>query len=394
MPSIQLPPAEMNVLRDALLNAFPREEDLQELLRFKLGLYLNHIVASSTYAHKVYELIDWLNSRGRIHELITYAYEANLGNPQLARFHEKVLPRLNDGLKATVPVVLTDEDIAPLLAGVTETDLEVLIFGRQGDTRLPYTFVEQALVTARSIARLLVPRIFNGKMSKGGAYGTGWLIGQGVVITNRHVIEARDPRKEKRASTEDFEEQARNVTVRFDYWDETAGSFLECSKATLLASNEELDYALLKIVETDKVADRRPLTITTSETPLYRGTRLNIVQHPEGGPLKYAMRNNFYVSEGRTPSVIRYQTDTEPGASGSPVCTDAWEVVALHRASTKVTDIQPPQEVITGDPVTVTVLNEAVKIHAILDNIPAEVRESIELEHSREEEQVERLGDQ
>jgi V8-like Glu-specific endopeptidase len=30
---------------------------------------------------------------------------------------------------------------------------------------------------------------------------------------------------------------------------------------------------------------------------------------------------------------LRYFTDTEPGSSGSPVCNDNWQVIALHRAT-------------------------------------------------------------
>src|SRR5262249_4051871 len=33
-----------------------------------------------------------------------------------------------------------------------------------------------------------------------------------------------------------------------------------------------------------------------------------------------------------------YETDTEPGSSGSPVLSDAWDVVALHHSSVPRTD--------------------------------------------------------
>ena len=58
---------------------------------------------------------------------------------------------------------------------------------------------------------------------------------------------------------------------------------------------------------------------------------------------------NFFVRTVNT-HFIRYQTDTEEGASGSPVCNDHWEVVALHHAHGPTLAEQVPQEVIAGNP--------------------------------------------
>ena len=80
---------------------------------------------------------------------------------------------------------------------------------------------------------------------------------------------------------------------------------------------------------------------------------------------------------GDAPQLIRYQTDTEPGASGSPVCNDTWQVVGLHHASTPVPKEQVPQEVIDGQPVTVTILNEAIAIHSVLNDLPGDVKQVI-----------------
>jgi V8-like Glu-specific endopeptidase len=58
---------------------------------------------------------------------------------------------------------------------------------------------------------------------------------------------------------------------------------------------------------------------------------LNVIQHPRGQPKRFAIRNNLAVDADAT--VIRYYTDTDHGSSGSPVCDDAWTVVALHRGA-------------------------------------------------------------
>jgi S1-C subfamily serine protease len=257
-------------------------------------------------------------------------------------------------------------------------DLEALVFGRQRDNRLAFSFAEGAVRTARSVTRLMVPRIFDGVQQAGVGYGTGWLIAPGVVITNHHVIDNRlIDDGEAHATPADFKAQAAAVEAWFDYYQEVGGAPTKCSGAQLLASNEPLDYAVIQLAEASKVADRAPLPIIAQPSQLVRGARMNLAQHSRGGALQFAIRNNFFVRPGDTPEFIRYQTDTEPGASGSPVCNDAWQVVGLHHASTPVPKEQVPQEVIDGQPVTVTVLNEAIEIHSVLNNLPAEIKQKI-----------------
>ena len=257
-------------------------------------------------------------------------------------------------------------------------DLEALVFGRSHDNRLAYAFVEGARRTARGVTRLAVPRVFEGVQQSGGMYGTGWLIAPGVVITNHHVIEARDAHcGEPPATAADLQAQAGGVEAWFDFYQETGGEPIKCRGACLLACNRQLDYAGVELAEAHKLADRSPLPIIAQPPNLVRGSRVNLVQHAGGGALQYAIRNNFFVRSGDTPQFIRYQTDTEPGASGSPVCDDSWQVIGLHHASTPVPAQMVPQEVLNGNPVTVTLLNEAIAIHAILDDLPPEVKQRI-----------------
>lgn len=266
-----------------------------------------------------------------------------------------------------------------------EVKPELLLFKGQ-DERVSFNFVERALETAKSVARFKVPRIFDGQYRYEGddMFGTGWLIAPGVLITNHHVIAARE-RSESPANPEDFQQQAEGVTVWFDYFRER-GSYLECQGAELLWKNRDLDYAIIRLKEAEKVDNRKPLPIIEQSPKLQRGDRLNIVQHSRGGPMIYAIRNNFYVGIGATQNFLRYLTDTEGGASGSPILNDHWKVVGLHHAATPIPPEyyvslsqryqSLPKETLEGE--VITYHNEGIAIHAILQDLPHELRKEIQ----------------
>ncbi|MFV2121403.1 trypsin-like serine peptidase, partial [Streptomyces sp. Act-28] len=64
---------------------------------------------------------------------------------------------------------------------------------------------------------------------------------------------------------------------------------------------------------------------------------VNIIQHPGGAPKRVALRNNLVFEADERD--LRYFTDTRGGSSGSPVLTDDWLVVALHRGARRVENV-------------------------------------------------------
>lgn len=75
-------------LRETLLNAFPDEPDLEMMLLDEMSIRLNTVVGNGTYRQKVFKLVQYAESQGRLEELVRAAHQANPGNVQLRRTAE------------------------------------------------------------------------------------------------------------------------------------------------------------------------------------------------------------------------------------------------------------------------------------------------------------------
>jgi hypothetical protein len=226
------------------------------------------------------------------------------------------------------PVPPVDVDAVP----ATDGALEVMI---EEDDTLEVEFLHLGSSASRSVAKLLVHRHFDGqpRFVAGNkpdlALGTGWLIAPGLMITNHHVINARYG-FEPPASDGDFALQGSATTAQFDYFaDTSAGSIAQSTGC--VASDRTLDFALLRL--NGDLADRPPFRLRTvpivrpNDAPLQ--DRVNVLQHPNGYPMRLGFRNNFVVTGSLEK--LSYLTDTDGGSSGAPICDDAWFVAALHR---------------------------------------------------------------
>jgi V8-like Glu-specific endopeptidase len=208
------------------------------------------------------------------------------------------------------------------------------------DDTVPFEFLHGGVLAGASVARLKVPPYEHGRPQQP-AYphaGTGWLIAPGLLITNHHVVNARtrSPGSRPRVAEEDLRLQVANSRSRFDYGaDETETE--ELTAGDLVAWDEALDYAVMRLSAGQAP---RPLLRIATTPLLLNGTEpvaVNIIQHPGGQPKRVALRNNLVFEADEHD--VRYFTDTRSGSSGSPVFTDDWTVVALHRGTRRMEEV-------------------------------------------------------
>lgn len=214
-----------------------------------------------------------------------------------------------------------------------------IAFG-ENDLR-PIRYLHVALLAARAVGKVTVRGVVT---DEGDA--TGFLVAPGVLLTNWHVLK-----------TADFAEAS---FVAFDYEDGLDGKpknpkLFDLRPDELFVADEGLDYAFVGVSPTtaqgDLLSDFGFLRLfeQTGKVDPNRKQAANIVQHPLGQPKKLVVRENYFkeppkdrLDASKSQNSLFYGSDTLKGSSGSPVCTDEWFVVALHRGGV------PKLEVLDG----------------------------------------------
>lgn len=218
-----------------------------------------------------------------------------------------------------------------------------------------FDFVSVSFLARGANAARAVARIAN---ADGQPLGTGFLIGDGLFITNAHVL----------GTIAD----AQAHLLQFDYELGITGAPLQSTRfqidAAIFVTHPVtgLDFTIvavgLKVDGPANLGDYGFCGLSDAANKHMLGENVNIVQHPDGRFKEVVLRENKLVS--RLDDVLLYVADTEPGSSGSPVFNNAWEVVALHHwggISRSWTDA-------SGRPVSSEV-NEGIRISSIVRNL-------------------------
>jgi endonuclease G len=221
---------------------------------------------------------------------------------------------------------------------------------------LPIHFLEQGLNVQRAVARIVLAKSFidhNGRhFYPGTGIATGFMVSSSLLLTNYHVVE-------------NFEDVDRQLQFEFNYQVNDRGNsqtkeIFFADSRQFFYQNPQLDYALIRIKPNISPlgAERRLAGEVWGEIPLPRsqiflqeGKPVNIIQHPQGRYKEIALQNNRIVT--LTENVVRYQSDTEAGSSGSPVLNNRWQLVALHQ----------------GSPVTPKDYNQGIRIDRIVEDM-------------------------
>ncbi|WP_416961774.1 trypsin-like peptidase domain-containing protein [Streptomyces sp. Agncl-13] len=181
-------------------------------------------------------------------------------------------------------------------------------------------FLARGARAARAVARV---DIIQGGRRAG--FGTGFLVGERLLLTNHHVLPDVATATESAAEF-DFESDADGVPKPVDSYD--------LAPDELFVTDPALDYTLVAVGA--RPDGKRPgevhgwLRLIAQQGKIVIGEPVNIVGHPDRRPKEVAVRANELLNQ--LPRFLHYRTDTEPGSSGSPVFNDQWEVVALHHA--------------------------------------------------------------
>ena len=209
--------------------------------------------------------------------------------------------------------------------GVTQRDIERFL-GRNDLLRVNY--LERGLMAARAVCRLRVSEPFGG----GGAWGTGFLVAPGLLLTNHHVISSPD--------------DALRTLAEFGYDSDAGGRLRAGIRFTLqpqraFLTDADLDFTLVGIADTaddgaTALADFGWLRLNPATGKVAPQEFVSLIQHPQGDEKFVAVRENKVLKIGDAARAaldnwIWYASDTAPGSSGAPAFNDSWQVVALHR---------------------------------------------------------------
>ncbi|MFO0762678.1 MAG: trypsin-like peptidase domain-containing protein [Byssovorax sp.] len=291
--------AEADELRELLANAYSSVQGAGEIVA-RAGIDRNRIRWSQPAWNFWGEALDVAAMAGRTRALVESA-RADTG---IAAYHARLDMLL--GARPAIPEAVANKPI-------TWKSKEV-ITGQQ-ETFLEIHFLHEALRMSASVVRLMTTS-HDGER----ALGTGFLIAKDTILTNHHVLfEGNKPKKV--------------VTMLFNYELDASGkprkAELREGDVATIEGHEGHDWAIIRTAQ--PLDPTLPIFSLRPSKPAEKGDFVFIIQHPAGRPKKIGLLHNEVVSADA--DTVQYLTDTLPGSSGSPVCNEHWEVVALHSGS-------------------------------------------------------------
>lgn len=321
---------------DAIFDAFRSYDNLKMGIKFEMSEDTDQFVRMNVpFPKQIGDVIEWAESQDRVKDMLKALRVSNSKNLKL---------------KQVADALLRAADLEKIVSSNPE------LFSDPDAWRLAMMRAEH------TVCRVENP--------DGRAWGSGFLVGPDLVMTNHHV---------KDASSGDFEGNPTSVRFRFGFRKAASGQ-AEGGKVCALATNDggprswllyesptdSLDFAIVRLA--DRLGEEPVSTfigapqrrwLALDQVDVKVGQALFILQHPLGDVLK--MANGGLKS--RQSGWLEYEVDTEPGSSGSPVFDNQWRLVALHSRAGQ------------GQ------VNRGVDLAAILADIPPTLKNSLSLNH-------------
>jgi hypothetical protein len=317
---------------DALRASFDKD-DLERLLRTRLEVRLDDITLADSFEQVVFKVIDWADARGWTARLLAAARDARPDAPMLFAFSQGF------GLASTASPRQELERVIVDSNSYLDVDTWRTALGR----------LERRVCRVEITANL------------GTVYGTGFLLGPDVVMTNHHVFESVILGEQGKATSKGLSANAADVVLRFDYRVLADGATLDGGSVCRLATEwlvdaspnstpdagddppaDQLDYALVRLDRTVGSAPIGPegaageprgwVDLPAQAPELAHGGPLFILQHPDHEPLKLALATDGIIGLSPGGTRLRYRTNTDPGSSGAPCFGQNWDLVALHHS--------------------------------------------------------------
>lgn len=234
-------------------------------------------------------------------------------------------------------------------------------------------FFERGRRAANAVARIIT--------KDGAALGTGFLISPRLLMTNNHVIGS------KAAAT--------GLVAEFDFERDINGAMrpvtrfaFDATACFLTNSEDNLDYTVIALGERvmggRNLASFGYLPVSSARNKHQLGDYVNIIQHPDGRPKEAVIRENQLVA--RSGTTLAYVADTEPGASGSPVCNVMWALVAIHHWGAPHRELKDEN----GKPIPKSV-NEGIRASSIHSDLST-LRSALDVQQQTLLDEALRLG--
>lgn len=317
-------------LRLGLGSAFQSYEELnrfaQEVLEINLNRWTNRDAGLDT---NIDVLMTQMDQEGAVMQLVSSARAEHPANPALREVEEF--------LSLTFSPYADVQDVPGVQIRKDRAGIENIIVASAGFASA------DDFVSRLGEAEFRVCYISYGVAGGARTYGTGFLIGSDLVMTNNHVIE------HARAPMLPFTFSGTDIEVCFDYRTSTspiergslsAADWLVASDPMIRADGSKgLDYAILRLAS--KMGDARIGAVSGSATRGYFSPVVHdpavhepvlILQHPFDtlAGKASAMRLTIGFVTNSDGTEIRHTANTLRGSSGAPVLNANCEVIGLH----------------------------------------------------------------